>query len=92
MGAKLFNRIAEKHPLAEANASDLQCLVDYYAQLRPKRWQEWVRQYDDLSTAQYVFLILQDDLHYDDDTIATILNIKRTSVRTMRFRIKEKAK
>ena len=92
MGAKLFNRIAEKHPLAEANANDLRCLVDYYAQLRPKRWQEWVRQYDDLSTAQYVFLILQDDLHYDDDTIATILNIKRTSVRTMRFRIKEKAK
>ena len=55
-----------------------------------KRWQEWERQYDDLSTAQYVFLILQDDLHYDDDTIALILNVKRISVRTMRFRIKRK--
>ena len=58
----------------------------------PKRWQEWERQYDVLSTAQYVFLILQDDLHYDDDTIAMILNVKRISVRTMRFRIKGKLK
>ena len=90
MGAKLFNRITEKRSLGDASANDLQCLVDYFAQLRPKRWQEWERQYDDLSTAQYVFLILQDDLHYDDDTIALILNVKRISVRTMRFRIKRK--
>lgn len=92
MGAKLFNRVTEKNSLGNASANDLQCLVDYFAQLRPKRWQEWERQYDDLSTAQYVFLILQDDLHYDDDTIALILNVKRISVRTMRFRIKGKSK
>ena len=92
MGAKLFNRITAKCSLGDASANDLQCLVDYFAQLRPKRWQEWERQYDDLSTAQYVFLILQDDLHYDDDTIAMILDVKRISVRTMRFRIKGKLK
>ena len=92
MGAKMFNRITEKCSLGDASANDLQCLVDYFAQLRPKRWQEWERQYDVLSTAQYVFLILQDDLHYDDDTIAMILNVKRISVRTMRFRIKGKLK
>ena len=92
MGAKMFNRITEKCSLGDASANELQCLVDYFAQLRPKRWQEWERQYDVLSTAQYVFLILQDDLHYDDDTIAMILNVKRISVRTMRFRIKGKLK
>ena len=92
MGAKMFNRVTEKNSLGNASANDLQCLVDYFAQLRPKRWQEWERQYDDLSTAQYIFLILQDDLHYDDDTIALILNVKRISVRTMRFRIKGKSR
>ena len=90
MGAKLFNRINEQKPLDNASANDLQCLVEYFAQLRPKRWQEWQRQYADLSTAQYVFLILQDDLHYNDETTATILNIKRISVRSMRLRIKRK--
>ena len=91
MGAKLFNRIKEKQSLADASANDLQSLVDYFAQLRPKRWQDWERQYADLSTAQYIFLILQDDLHYDDETIAKILDVKRSSVRSMRSRIKEKA-
>ena len=92
MGAKLFNHIKEQKPLDNASANDLQCLVEYFAQLRPKRWQEWQRQYADLSTAQYVFLILQDDLHYNDETTATILNIKRISVRSMRLRIKRKGK
>ena len=64
------------------------CLVDYFAQLRPKRWQEWERKYSGLSTAQYIFLIMQDDLHFDDETIAAALNVKRTSVRSMRSRIK----
>ncbi len=91
MGVKWFNRIKEKQSLADASANDLQSLVDYFAQLRPKRWQEWERLYADLSTAQYIFLILQDDLHYDDETIAKILDVKRSSVRSMRSRIKEKA-
>ena len=41
-----------------------------------------------LIIAQYIFLIMQDDLHYDDETIAAALNVKRTSVRSMRSRIK----
>ena len=44
------------------------------------------------STAQYVFLIMQDDLHFDDEAIATALNVKRTSVRSMRSRIKGREK
>jgi len=71
-----------------ATAKELQCLVDYFAQLRPKRWQEWERKYKDLSTAQYVFLIMQDDLRYDDEAIAASLDVKRPSVRSMRSRIK----
>lgn len=89
-GANLFNRIKEKKSLATISANDQQSLVDYFAQLRPKRWQEWESQYKDLSTAQYIFLILQDDLRYDDETIATILDLKRPSVRSMRSRIKGK--
>ena len=89
-GANLFNRIKEKNSLAGISANDQQSLVDYFAQLRPKRWQEWEDQYKDLTTAQYIFLILQDDFRYDDETIATILDLKRPSVRSMRSRIKGK--
>ena len=89
-GANLFNKIKDRHSLAGISANDQQSLVDYFAQLRPKRWQEWEYQYKDLSTAQYIFLILQDDLRYDDETIATILDLKRPSVRSMRSRIKGK--
>jgi hypothetical protein len=35
---------------------------------------------------------MQDDLHFDDEAIATILNVKRTSVRSMRSRIKGREK
>ena len=89
-GAHLFNQMKDKLSLAGISATDLQSLVDYFAQLRPKRWQEWESQYKELTTAQYIFLILQDDLRYDDETIATILDLKRPSVRSMRSRINGK--
>ena len=59
-----FNQIKDRQSLAGISANDQQSLVDYFAQLRPKRWQEWEGQYKDLTTAQYIFLILQDDLRY----------------------------
>ena len=88
VGTQMYNQLQQRKCIAEATAKELQCLVDYYAQLRPKRWQEWERKYKNLSTAQYVFLIMQDDLHYDDEAVADALNVKRTSVRSMRSRIK----
>ena len=56
------------------------------------RWQEWERTYSSLTPAQYIFLILQDDLHYDDDTIAQMLAVKPASLRTLRSRIKGREK
>ena len=88
IGTQMYNQLQQRQCIAEATAKELQCLVDYFAQLRPKRWQEWERKYKDLSTAQYVFLIMQDDLRYDDEAIAAALNVKRPSVRSMRSRIK----
>ena len=90
IGTQMYNKLQQRQCIAEATAKEQQCLVDYFAQLRPKRWQEWERKYKNLSTSQYVFLIMQDDLRYDDETIASILNVKRTSVRSMRSRIKER--
>lgn len=36
------------------------------------------------------FLIMQNDFHYDDEAIAAALNVKRTSVRSMRSKTKER--
>ena len=88
VGTQMFSQLQQRQCIADATAKEQQCLVDYFAQLRPKRWQEWERKYSGLSTAQYIFLIMQDDLHFDDETIAVALNVKRTSVRSMRSRIK----
>ena len=88
VGTQMFSQLQQRQCIAEATAKEQQCLVDYFAQLRPKRWQEWERKYSSLSTAQYIFLIMQDDLHYDDEAIANALAVKRTSVRSMRSRIK----
>ena len=92
IGTKMYSQLQQRQCIAEATAKEQQSLVDYFAQLRPKRWQEWKCKYKNLSTAQYVFLILQDDLHYDDETIASIFAVKRTSVRSMRSRIKSREK
>ena len=89
IGTQMFSQLQQRQCIAEVTAKEQQCLVDYFAQLRPKRWQEWERKYNGLSTAQYVFLIMQDDLHFDDETIAAILAVKRVSVRSMRARIKK---
>ena len=89
VGTQMFSQLQQRQCIAEATAKEQQCLVDYFAQLRPKRWQEWERKYSGLSTAQYIFLIMQDDLHFDDETIAAILDVKRVSVRSMRARIKK---
>ena len=88
IGTQMYSQLQQRQCIAEATAKEQQCLVDYFAQLRPKRWQEWERKYSGLSTAQYIFLIMQDDLHFDDEAIAAALNVKRTSVRSMRSRIK----
>ena len=88
VGTQMFSQLQQRQCIADASAKEQQCLVDYFAQLRPKRWQEWERRYSGLSTAQYIFLIMQDDLRYDDETIAAALDVKRTSVRSMRSRIK----
>ena len=56
IGTQMYNQLQQRQCIAEATAKEQQSLVDYFAQLRPKRWQEWVRQYKNLSTAQYVFL------------------------------------
>ncbi len=92
VGTQMFSQLQQHQCIAEATAKEQQCLVDYFAQLRPKRWQEWERKYNGLSTAQYIFLIMQDDLHFDDEAIAAALNVKRTSVRSMRSRIKGREK
>ena len=89
VGTQMYSQVQQHQCIAQATAKELQCLVDYFAQLRPKRWHEWERKYSGLSTAQYVFLIMQDDLHFDDETIAAILDVKRVSVRSMRARIKK---
>jgi len=90
IGTQMFSQLQQHQCIAQATAKELRCLVDYFAQLRPKRWQEWERKYCGLSTAQYIFLIMQDDLHFDDETIADILDVKRVSVRSMRARIKKR--
>ena len=92
IGTQMYSQLQQHQCIANATAKELQCLVDYFAQLRPKRWQEWERKYKDLSTAQYVFLIMQDDLRYDDEAIAAALDVKRPSVRSMRSRIKGREK
>jgi hypothetical protein len=92
IGTQMFSQLQQRQCIAEVTAKEQQCLVDYFAQLRPKRWQEWERKYNGLSTAQYIFLIMQDDIHFDDEAIATALNVKRTSVRSMRSRIKGREK
>ena len=87
-GTRQFVKLQRKEPVADMTAEERQCLIDYFAQLRPKRWQEWEHTYNLLTPAQYVFLILQDDLNYDDNTIAQILDVKPASLRTIKSRIK----
>ena len=91
-GTQQFVKLQQKECVGDMTAEERQCLIDYFAQLRPKRWQQWEHTYNTLTPAQYVFLILQDDLNYDDNTIAQILDVKPASLRTVKSRIKGREK
>ena len=92
VGTRCFVRMQQKECIADLTPEERQCLIDNFALLRPKRWQEWEHTYTSLTPTQYIFLILQDDLHYDDNTIAQILGVKPASLRTLRSRIKGREK
>ena len=92
IGTRCYVKLQEKESIADITAEERHCLINYFAQLRPKRWQEWERTYASLTPTQYIFLILQNDLHYDDDTIAQMLGVKPASLRTLRSRIKGREK
>ena len=81
IGTRAFVKLQQKESVADMKAEERHCLIDY-------RWQEWERTYSSLTPAQYIFLILQDDLHYDDDTIVQMLAVKPASLRTLRSRLK----
>ena len=92
VGTRCFVRMQQKECIADLTSEERQCLIDYFALLRPKHWQEWEHTYALLTPMQYIFLILQDDLHYDDDTIAQINDVKSAFLRTLRSKIKGREK
>ena len=85
---------ARKQEIAriEAASKDLQCLVEFYALLRPMQWYQWEQRYHALTSKQVAFLILQDELHSTDDQIARALGITESTVRVVRSRIKGREK
>jgi len=79
VGTKLYDRLRQGEGISQASGKDLQCLVEFYALLRPMKWYQ-------------AFLILQDELHSTDDQIARALGITESTVRVVRSRIKGREK
>jgi len=92
VGTKLYDRLRQGEGIDEATGKDLQCLVEYYALLRPMQWYRWEQRYHALTPKQVAFLILQDELHSTDDQIARALGINESTVRVVRSRIKGREK
>ena len=92
IGTKLYERMRAGDSIADVPAADLQCLVEYFALLRPRQWYEWEQRYDMLTPRQIVFLILCDDLHYDDEQIGDIMGIKNTAIRSIKSKIRKREK
>ena len=92
IGTKLYERMRAGDSISDVPASDLQCLVEYFALLRPRQWYEWEQRYDMLTPRQIAFLILCDDLHYDDEQIGDIMGIKNTAIRSIKSRIRKREK
>jgi hypothetical protein len=92
IGTKLYERMRAGDSIADVPAADLQCLVEYFALLRPRQWYGWEQRYDMLTPRQIAFLILCDDLHYDDEQIGDIMGIKNTAIRSIKSRIRKREK
>jgi tetratricopeptide (TPR) repeat protein len=92
VGTKLYDRLRQGEGISQASGKDLQCLVEFYALLRPMQWYQWEQRYHALTPKQVAFLILQDELHSPDDQIARALGISESTVRVVRSRIKGREK
>ena len=88
VGTKLYDRLRQGESISEATGKDLQCLMEFYALLRPMQWYRWEQRYHALTPKQVAFLILQDELYSPDDQIARALGISESTVRVVRSRIK----
>lgn len=89
IGAKLYDGLRQQKSI-DATAYDLQCLLDYFALLKPKCWHSWETRYEALTPRQILFLILQDDLGFGDESIGRILQLKPSAIRSVRSRIKKR--
>ncbi len=92
VGTKLYDRLRQGEGISQASGKDLQCLVEFYALLRPMQWYQWEQRYHALTPKQVAFLILQDELHSTDDQIARALGITESTIRVVRSRIKGREK
>ena len=92
IGSKLYERMRAGDIIADVPTADMQCLVEYFALLRPRQWYEWERRYDMLTPRQIAFLILRDDLHCDDEQIGDIMGVKNTAIRSIKSRIRKREK
>lgn len=90
IGTKVYEQMKRGESISDASGADLQCLVEYFALLRPRLWYQWENRYNALTPKQIVFLILQEDLCFGDSTIEKVMGIKNTAVRSMRSRIKSR--
>jgi DNA-directed RNA polymerase specialized sigma24 family protein len=92
VGTKLYDRLRQGENISEATGKDLQCLVEFYALLRPMQWYRWEQRYHALTPKQVAFLILQDEMRSSDNQIAHALGISESTVRVVRSRIRGREK
>ncbi len=63
------------------------CFIAYYAVNNAHKFQQWEREYRNLTAGLWVYLILQD-MGYSDKDIANILSVSNVAIRTKKSRLK----
>jgi len=53
VGTKLYDRLRQGEGISQASGKDLQCLVEFYALLRPMKWYQWEQRYHALTPKQH---------------------------------------
>ena len=90
-GKLLYESIQRGETTARWNKTDFSNFIAYYHVVNPAIFEYFSSRYDNLSAGNMFLLILQD-MGYDNDNIRRILHFSPSALRVARFRIKNKLK
>ena len=89
LGMKMYEMVMNQKRLPQDHKDNEPCFVEYFVTLHADVYAKWERKYSKLSLRLLTYLILEQ-MAFSDEEIACCLGVNKSSLRTIRARLRER--